>query len=1347
MKKLMTAVAVLSIAGLSAHAQNWTGAVSSDWDNTNNWDAPYGGSAIIETLVPNYPIISSTPTNSGWTDIRIGANSGALTNTPTTGRVDVVSGTLPTGNGNWTFVGDWNGDAVLNIADTSGSGGTYTGYGQGSGSFNSGGPALTGNLIVGLYYSTGELNVNTTGSVNAGNIYIAPNSGSNSAIAGGTFNLDSGNVNVTGDVQVGSDFWGAGCGPAYMNMSGGALDVGANLRIGWRNLSSSNAISEMMVTGGTIDVEGDVVVGWAGISNAVTMANSSAKLTLTDGATLNQATTTYRWLVIGNWDTTDATLEVLNGASVNLHAGVDIMWGDGNNSGARVLTVDNASLIGDTNGGSYMDLNRNGNTAGSSTVNIKNGALVALDAIIGAPSSVVNFDNATYRATTSDPFYLGDMTINILSGGVTFDTDGKTNTIRGKLNGSGGGGMTKTGAGKLTLIGGLSYTGPTRLEEGSMTVDLVSSPVSGNLVVSNGTTLTLNTVNGTGSLDLGGGGTANFYGNTTLNVQYGSGASPAPLITAIGGSATSSGTCTINVTGTGIEVGTYPLFLTGVSTPATGFTLVVPSTITAHLNNSGTSLDLVVDTAGQNLTWYGADSSGTVLQNTWNLSAMNWDAGTATYMEYGTYGDNTTFDENYAFGLAGATNVNLPGRVTPQSVLFDDHGVPSSYSLTGAGGIDGSTSLVLSNTMSLFLGTSNSYAGGTFVGPGATLSITNQTALGSNSVSPTLQGGTLQLNAGTPTFTRHIDVGAASSLGVPTGATVQFAGSVTGSGVSKTGAGTLDLTAADAVSVEATVTEGILKLSDADAMSNGVVNVGIDNGVSFLNGIGTFNVRGLSGVGSMGLADTAAAVITLNVGATNGAGLYDGVLYGGGSLVKVGTGAQRLNGTNTYSGGTTVLQGELSAQAGASPGAVTAFGTGAVTADGSLSDTNSLWNGAIITLNGGVGDAFGSYSYANDFNLINGGRCWAWDGSARVQGDLNVGTGGGSVGSTFDAPWEVFAETNFPKSIFFDGFITGTGPLTVAAPGWQSGNPWNTSCAVFTSTGTPAQNTYSGTVTVEPFTVGSSGGSYLYLVGTTVMANATINLTGDNDGSGRMGIPTLLFGNGSTNGAGMNTIGGLSGSGSVMLNETILFTGGTGFTNGNPVALSVGYNNASTTYSGALSGTGSLIKIGTGTLTLSGTNNYSGDTTVSAGTLELAQSVPTLDTNTTVTIASGATLLLSDASVINQVTGLVTNGVPAADGLYDSANSSGFITGSGKLLVGAATVPTTPVPISVSLSGSTLTLDWGETGWYLQAQTNSLSNGLQPTWVTLPGYDAATGATITVDKANGTVFYRLTNTP
>ena len=49
--------------------------------------------------------------------------------------------------------------------------------------------------------------------------------------------------------------------------------------------------------------------------------------------------------------------------------------------------------------------------------------------------------------------------------------------------------------------------------------------------------------------------------------------------------------------------------------------------------------------------------------------------------------------------------------------------------------------------------------------------------------------------------------------------------------------------------------------------------------------------------------------------------------------------------------------------------------------------------------------------------------------------------------------------------------------------------------------------------------------------------------------------------------------------------------------------LTAGGDNSSTTFSGMISGTGALSKSGSGTLTLSGTNNYTGGTTVSAGTL------------------------------------------------------------------------------------------------------------------------------------------------
>ena len=54
-----------------------------------------------------------------------------------------------------------------------------------------------------------------------------------------------------------------------------------------------------------------------------------------------------------------------------------------------------------------------------------------------------------------------------------------------------------------------------------------------------------------------------------------------------------------------------------------------------------------------------------------------------------------------------------------------------------------------------------------------------------------------------------------------------------------------------------------------------------------------------------------------------------------------------------------------------------------------------------------------------------------------------------------------------------------------------------------------------------------------------------------------------------------------------------------------PIALTVGGNNGNSTYAGVLSSPGALTKVGTGLLTLIGSNTYSGNTTVSGGTLQV----------------------------------------------------------------------------------------------------------------------------------------------
>jgi len=112
-------------------------------------------------------------------------------------------------------------------------------------------------------------------------------------------------------------------------------------------------------------------------------------------------------------------------------------------------------------------------------------------------------------------------------------------------------------------------------------------------------------------------------------------------------------------------------------------------------------------------------------------------------------------------------------------------------------------------------------------------------------------------------------------------------------------------------------------------------------------------------------------------------------------------------------------------------------------------------------------------------------------------------------------------------------------------------------------------NTYSGTTTIASGTLQLGVGNALPST-TAVTVTGTLNMNGLTD-----------------------TIGSLAGGGNI-LNDSSL--GG----------LIVGGNGASTLFSGTISGTGGLTKLGGGTFTLSGVNTYAGLTTVSAGRLNVS---------------------------------------------------------------------------------------------------------------------------------------------
>ncbi|ECU7775978.1 fibronectin-binding autotransporter adhesin ShdA [Salmonella enterica subsp. enterica serovar Abony] len=294
-----------------------------------------------------------------------------------------------------------------------------------------------------------------------------------------------------------------------------------------------------------------------------------------------------------------------------------------------------------------------------------------------------------------------------------------------------------------------------------------------------------------------------------------------------------------------------------------------------------------------------------------------------------------------------------------------------------------------------------------------------------------------------------------------------------------------------------------------------------------------------------------------------GEGELENTLSGSGSLVKTGTGELTLGGDNSYSGGTTITGGTLTADHADSLGSGDIDNSGVLkVGEGDLENTLS-GSGSLVKTGTGELTLSGNNTYSGG-TTITGGTLTAdhadslGTGTIANNGVLQVGEG--ELENTLSGTGSLVK--------------TGTGELTLSG-----------------------DNTYSGGTTI---TGGTLTADHADSLGTGAIANSGVLQVGEGE------LENTLSGSGSLvkTGTGELTLNGDNDySGGTTIDDGVLIADhadslGTGAV-ANSGVLQVGEGELENT----LSGSGSLVKIGTGELTLSGDNSYSGATTITDGTL------------------------------------------------------------------------------------------------------------------------------------------------
>ncbi len=474
---------------------------------------------------------------------------------------------------------------------------------------------------------------------------------------------------------------------------------------------------------------------------------------------------------------------------------------------------------------------------------------------------------------------------------------------------------------------------------------------------------------------------------------------------------------------------------------------------TVTLSGTLTPASVLVDTTGS-YTFAG----GGLIAGASGLTKTN--SGTLTILTLNSYSGKTTiaggtvivpgldaigFPSPLGNPPGGSTNLVLAGhstlRITGES--YTDRGMTlnagtnsldvynAAAQLTIAGQITGSGALRKLGAGGLALTASNSYSGGTILDGGQISlggDLANRYGLGTGTV--TFNGGTLSMYNDTASYNS-----AYWNMVVPANAT----GTLLADGRcnlygSLTGAGTLNFytpyvrTELDGnwsaftgrINVSADSDGGDFRVNNTYGYANASVWLG--------DRVYAYHMSGAAvAIGEMGGSTGAVMSGTAwIIGAKNTSATFAGRITGN-SVVKLGTGAWTLSGSNTYAGSTTVSNGALVVNGALTASPVTVAPAGTLAGNGTISNVATI-NGTLAPGNGGVG----TLNFDNNL-VVNSGATLNYELGA--SNDLTAVTGNLTLGGTLNVANAGGFGAGSYTLFTYGGTLTYNGLTVGAAPG------------------------------------------------------------------------------------------------------------------------------------------------------------------------------------------------------------------------------------------------------------------------------------------------------------------------